>query len=148
MSDNCNHGRGPLNPPLSSLCVRSWNVNGNYATLSNHLEDLQDEVDIFMIQEPPWKMIWHMASMTDPEGSPVIGPPHHPVWIAIYKLGTLENHPRVAAYVSTRLKSCHPRVHCNLVDHCDLQLLSMTIEGVEYFLLNVYSDDWAMAIQW
>src|SRR6185369_8819497 len=141
MSDNCNHGRGPLNPPLSSLHIRSWNVNGNYATLSNYLEDLQGEVDIFMIQESLWKMIRHMASMTDPEGSPVIGLPHHPAWISIYKPGTLEDCSRVAAYVSARLKSCHPRVHHNLVDHCDLQLLSVTIGGVEYFLLNVYSDD-------
>ena len=148
MSDNCNHRQGPLNPPLSSLRVRSWNVNGNYATLSNHLEDLQGEIDIFMIQEPPWKMIRHMASMTDPEGSPVIGPPHHLAWITIYKPGTLEDRPRVAAYVSLRLMGCHPRVHRNLVDHRDLQLLSVTIGGVEYFLLNVYSDVQATAIQW
>jgi len=121
--------------------VRSWNVNGNYATLSNHLEDLQGEIDIFMIQEPPWKMIRHTASITDPEGTPVIGPPHHLAWITIYKLGTLEDHPRVAAYVLVRLKSCHPRVYRNLVDHHDLQLLSVTIGGVEYFLLNVYSDN-------
>src|SRR6185369_12859898 len=148
MSDNGNCGQGPLNPPLSSLRVRSWNVNSNYTTLSNHLEDLQGEVDIFMIQEPSWKMIWHTASMTDPEGTPVIGPPHHLAWIAIYKPGTLEDRPRVAAYVSSRLMGCHPRVHHNLVDHHDLQLLSVTIGGVQYFLLNVYSDDRATGIQW
>ena len=66
----------------------------------------------------------------------------------LFAWGTLEDCPRVTAYVSSRLKSCCPRVHHNLVDHCDLQLLSVTIGGVEYFLLNVYSDDWTTAIQW
>src|SRR6185369_3423969 len=93
-------------------------------------------------------MIRHTASMTDAEGTPVVGPPHHLAWISIYKSGTLENHPRVAAYVSLRLRDCHPRVHRNLADHRDLQLLSVTIGGVEYFLLNVYSDDRATGIQW
>src|SRR6185369_5103579 len=81
MSVNCNHGRGPLNPPLSSLRVRSWNVNGNYATLSNHLKDLQGDVDIFMIQEPRWKMIRRTASMTEPQaysGSTRTGTPFPP----------------------------------------------------------------------
>jgi len=54
----------------------------------------------------------------------------------------------MAVYASSRLKSCCSRVHCNLVDHQDLQLLSMMIREVEYFLLNIYSDDWATAIQW
>ncbi|PPQ89846.1 hypothetical protein CVT25_007079 [Psilocybe cyanescens] len=51
-----------------------------------------------------------------------------------------DTHPRVMAYVSNRLKEFRPSMHHNLIDHCDVLILSLFTNRQRYNLMNIYSD--------
>ncbi len=65
-----------------TLSIYSHNVRKTYSLLNIILE-LRGAFDILLIQEPPWKLLQHTASMNTSDGDEVWGPPIHPDWILI-----------------------------------------------------------------
>ncbi|PPQ90187.1 hypothetical protein CVT25_013325 [Psilocybe cyanescens] len=56
-----------------------------------------------------------------------------------------DTHPRVMAYLSNCLKEFHPSMRRDLIDHCDMLILSLFANGQSYNLMNIYSDKSHMA---
>ena len=111
------------------------------------LESNVNLFDIVFIQEPPWRHIRSAPSAHNKEGEDVVGPPMHPAWKLLMRPPQNGVPPRVIAYVSTRLNSWRPAIRRDLVDHRDLLLLSLFLEGSITYLLNVYSDEEHTAIR-
>ncbi|CAA7263242.1 unnamed protein product [Cyclocybe aegerita] len=80
------------------------------------------------------------------EGDEVIGAPKHPDWLQMVRIKEGEV-PCVIAYVSTRLSRYRPAMHRDIVDHCDILVLSLFSGGEVLNLMNVYSDDQHTAIE-
>ncbi|KXN87257.1 hypothetical protein AN958_09033 [Leucoagaricus sp. SymC.cos] len=76
--------RGPTRSAggvIWDIQIFSQNVNRNYAHVDYILENLKDNFDILFFQEPPWRTIRQMVSMTSEEGDDIIGAPKHPNWL-------------------------------------------------------------------
>jgi hypothetical protein len=100
------------------------------------------------IQEPPWRLIRRAPSAKDPEGERVVGAPNHPSWtIMVRPQRGEDDRPRVATYVSKRLASLRPAMRRDVIDHCDILIMSLFYRGSTECLANVYSDDNGTAIQ-
>ncbi|CAA7271390.1 unnamed protein product [Cyclocybe aegerita] len=80
------------------------------------------------------------------EGDEVIGAPKHPEWLQMVRIKEGEV-PHVIAYVSTRLSRYRPAMRRDIVDHCDILVLSLFSGGEVLNLMNVYSDDQHTAIE-
>ncbi|KXN92646.1 hypothetical protein AN958_00894 [Leucoagaricus sp. SymC.cos] len=57
--------------------IFSQNINHNYA----HVDYVLENLNILYIQEPPWRTIKQIVSMTSLEGNDVVGAPKHPDWL-------------------------------------------------------------------
>jgi len=88
---------------VDSFRIFSQNVNRNSLLLESILASSLDDFDIIFIQEPPWRLVRHAPSGSNPEGEPVIGTTIHPDWSLIVRKSDLRNegadNPRVAVYV-------------------------------------------------
>ncbi|CAA7268146.1 unnamed protein product [Cyclocybe aegerita] len=125
---------------------RNSNVHHTYAHVDTLLEICKDRFDILFFQETPWNFIRHALSTTSMEGDEVIGAPKHPDWLQMVCIKEGEV-PHVIAYVSTRLSRYRPAMRCNIIDHCDILVLSLFSGGEVLNLMNVYSDDQHTAIE-
>ncbi|PPQ94558.1 hypothetical protein CVT25_012311, partial [Psilocybe cyanescens] len=96
--------------------------------------------DIVFIQEPPWRFVRTAPSTSRKSGDDVIGAPLHPAWLPMVRNPEPDTRPRVMAYVSNHLKEFRPSMRCDLIDHCDVLILSLFTNGQSYNLMNVYSD--------
>ncbi|KAF9439496.1 hypothetical protein P691DRAFT_635281, partial [Macrolepiota fuliginosa MF-IS2] len=75
------------------------------------------------------------------EGDNVIGAPKHPDWVCMVHLPHLgEQHLRVMAYVHSRLSLMRPAIRPDLIDYCDIQIISLYSKGEAFYFMNVYSD--------
>ncbi|PPQ90825.1 hypothetical protein CVT25_012159 [Psilocybe cyanescens] len=97
------------------------------------------------VTEPPWRFVRTAPSTSRKSGDDVIGTPLHPAWLPMVRIPKPDSRPRVMAYVSNRLKEFHPLMRHDLIDHCDVLILSLFANGQSYNLMNVYSDETHMA---
>ncbi|CAA7267356.1 unnamed protein product [Cyclocybe aegerita] len=81
------------------------------------------------------------------EGDEVIGAPKHPDWLQMVCIKEGEV-PCMITYVLTRLSRYRPAMHCDIVDHRDILVLSLFSGGEVLNLMNVYSDDQHTAIEY
>jgi hypothetical protein len=108
-----------------------FNINKNYLymeTLLVHLS-LQRKVDVIFLQEPPWRMIRHTPSALSKEGEEVSRPPLHCDWNVIFCKSDQSGNPRTVCYVHKRLVKFRPSYCREVIDHWDLLLLSLQVEG-------------------
>ncbi|KAJ3561032.1 hypothetical protein NP233_g10444 [Leucocoprinus birnbaumii] len=112
------------------------------------LETNKDSFNILFIQEPPWRTIRQAPSTRDPNGEPVVGGPIHPEWTPIvrYSPDNEDTCPRVMAFIHSRLQRLRPAYRRDLVDHRDIQVISLYSQGECVYLMNVYSDSHREAI--
>ncbi|KXN86757.1 hypothetical protein AN958_09617 [Leucoagaricus sp. SymC.cos] len=127
-------------------CAANLNVNRIYAHVDYVLESLKDNFDILFFQELPWRTIRQMVSMTSEEGDDIVGVPKHPDWLYMVRPPTNGQNPRVMAYVHRCLAALHPSMRRDIIDHCDLFVLSLFTTCGTVNLLNIYSDDAHTAI--
>ncbi|CAA7267772.1 unnamed protein product [Cyclocybe aegerita] len=80
------------------------------------------------------------------EGNEVIGTPKHPDWLQMVRVKEGEV-PHMIAYVSTRLSHYRPAMHCDIMDHRDILVLSLFSGGEVLNLMNIYSDNQHTAIK-
>ncbi|KAF5318521.1 hypothetical protein D9619_010814 [Psilocybe cf. subviscida] len=103
--------------------------------------------DVLFVQEPPWRLIRSAPSAVSVEGEEVVGAPNHPSWLAMVRPPDPDMHPRVMAYVSTRLSAWRPSMRRDIIDHRDVLVLSLFAEGHTFNFMNVYSDNEFTAIR-
>ncbi|CAA7263213.1 unnamed protein product [Cyclocybe aegerita] len=72
------------------------------------------------------------------EGDEVIGAPKHPDWLQMVRIKEGEV-PRMIAYVSTRLSRYRPAMRRDIVDHCDILVLSLFSGAIEHLAARVHS---------
>ncbi|CAA7269047.1 unnamed protein product [Cyclocybe aegerita] len=138
--------------PIATTVSGSWPsivrlMLGNQQDLNNTLLEIcKTKFDILFFQETPWNFIRHAPSTTSMEGNEVIGAPKHLDWLQVVRIKEGEV-PCVIAYVSTRLSHYHPAMHCNIIDHHDILVLSLFSRGEVLSLMNIYSDDQHTAIE-
>ena len=128
--------------PVEQLRVISQNVQRNSVHVEIMLNTCIHDYDIIFIQEPPIRELRKAPSSSDKEGEAVIGAPIHPDWLYMARpINSSDRMPRVMAYVNKRLKHMRPSLRLDLVNHLDIQVLSLFNEEREYCLLNVYNAD-------
>jgi len=86
---------------FAGLHIYSQNVYKKYTWIDSLLVQHENLSDIIFIQEPPWQLIWHTASMTEKRGDPIMGMPQLPVWRCLHSKvsNPSEDRPWVAAYI-------------------------------------------------
>ena len=116
-------------------------MNGKFDLMSDLLELKKNKVDNLCFQEPSWKLIRRTVLSSDKKGDPVRGTALHPDWTTIF------HNPRDDAdilrcipYVSNRLKKFRPTYRTDIVDHRDVQLITLWTSSNEFHIMNVYSD--------
>ena len=70
----------------------------------------------------------------------------HPEWLYMVRPPQNVQAPRVMAFMSKRLQKLRPSMQTDLIDHCDIFVLSLFQGNDTYNLMNVYSDDDKTAI--
>ncbi|KXN92642.1 hypothetical protein AN958_00890 [Leucoagaricus sp. SymC.cos] len=126
---------------IMDVCIFSQNVNCNYIHVDYVLEALKDNFHVLFFQEPPWRTIRQMVLMTSMEGNDIVGAPKHPDWLYMVRLPTNGQNPCVMAYVHRHLAVLRPSMWRDIIDHCDLFVLSLFMPCRMVNLLNIYSDD-------
>ncbi|KAF5309953.1 hypothetical protein D9619_010447 [Psilocybe cf. subviscida] len=116
-------------------------------TLDVLLESHKQVYDVLFVKEPPWRLIRSAPSAVSVEGEEVVGAPNHPSWVAMVRPPDPDMHPRVMAYVSTRLSAWRPSMRRDIIDHRDVLVLSLFAEGHTFNFMNVYSDNEFTAIR-
>ncbi|PPQ95148.1 hypothetical protein CVT25_013295, partial [Psilocybe cyanescens] len=125
--------------------ILSFNCAKSSLSVETILEHFVLAYDIVFIQEPPWRFVRTALSTSRKSGDNVIGAPLHPAWLPMVRNPEPDTRPRVMAYASNRLKEFRPSMRRNLIDHCDMLILSLFVNGQSYNLMNVYSDETHMA---
>jgi len=120
--------------------VHSHNVAKNYMYLDVLLETLYNYFNVLFVQEPPWQTIRQAPSSSNKEGDDVIGAPMHPEWLYMVRPPQDDQAPRVMAFVSKRLEKLCPSMRTDLINHCNIFVLSLFQGNNTYNLMNVYSD--------
>ena len=132
---------------IKSLCIYSQNVRKNKILTDTILETEKNSSDIILIQEPPWYTIKSIPSPSSADGTPIYGHPSHPEWTSFAR--DSNNHddiPRAITYINKRLNSLQPLLCQDILDHRDINLVSLVINHRCSYILNVYSDDNQTAI--
>ena len=79
-----------------NLKIFSQNVRKNKMLTDIILETRKNISDIILIQEPPWSLLRHIPSHTNPEGDPFYETPNHPDWsLFIQNDSCTDNYPSV-----------------------------------------------------
>ncbi|KXN92507.1 hypothetical protein AN958_07309 [Leucoagaricus sp. SymC.cos] len=141
--------RGPTRSSggvIGDIHVFLQNVNKNYAHVDYVLEALKDNFDILFFQELLWRTIRQTVSTTSEEGDDIVGAPKHPDWLYMVRPPTNGQNPYVIAYVHRHLAVLCPSMWRDIIDHCDLFVLSLFMPCGTVNLLNVYSDNAHMVI--
>src|SRR5215467_3247736 len=131
---------------FNSLRIFSQNVNRNYSLTETLLQTRGENYDLLFIQEPPWKQIRKTVSTVSKTGDDVIGPPIHPNWTLLAQHSGMDSPPRVLIYAHTQLACFRPSLQRDLIDDCDISILSLSCYGSVLLLANVYSDEDGRAI--
>jgi len=130
------------------LMIFYQNVQKNKTLTDIILEMRKANIDVIFIQEPP-RFLWrHIPSHTNPEGDPVYGASLHPNWtlFACYN-NNPNNIPRVITYINQQCKKLCFTLRNNIIDHCDINVVSFHNGQNLNFIINVYSDDQQQALQ-
>ena len=88
------------------------------------------------------------SNTKNPKGEEVMGAPINPAWTMMVRHpgNDVNQCPRVLTYVTKRLSTLRPAMWRDLVDHCDIMIISLFYKEEVVHLGNIYSDDEATAI--
>jgi hypothetical protein len=137
-------------PSVDNLRIYSQNVGKKHNWTITLLERMKTSFDVLFLQEPPWATVRYTASLTEKGRSPVKGPPIHPDWIPMYPKGfdAAEDRPRVIAYVNRAIRMVKPKLRSDIVNHCDIMIVTVRGHLGPLHLMNVYSDNRGSAIRY
>jgi hypothetical protein len=81
---------------------------------------------------------------------PVKGPPIHPDWISIYLKGfdLAKDQPCVLTYVNCTICLIKPKLCSNIVNHCNVMIVTVRGHLGPLHLMNTYSDENGSAIRY
>ena len=131
-----------------ALHIYSQNVRKNKTLTDIILETNKNNIDILFIQKPPRYITKHVPSPQNIEGTPVYGHPSHPEWTLYAQQPTQQDDiPRTITYINKRISSFLTLLRTDLIDHRDINLISLQINHKCSYAINVYSDDQQTAIK-
>ena len=133
---------------LKNLKILSQNVQKNYLIVNTILET-QSHFDIILIQEPPWFVIHKVPSTSSSKGKNLIGTIHHLncLLFAINPVNKATS-PRVTVYINICLSSLCFSLRSDIINHTDILLISFTNNRTQYFIMNIYSDSFHLALKY
>jgi hypothetical protein len=90
----------------------------------------------------------YTASLMEKDRVPVKGPPIHPDWIALYLRGfdPAKDRPWVLAYVDHTICTIKPKHYSDIVNHCNIMIITVRGHLGPLHLLNMYLDENGSAI--
>jgi hypothetical protein len=135
---------------IDNIRIYSKNVGKKHNWTVSLLEQFKLDFDILFLQEPPWATVRYTASLTEKGGTPIKGPPIHPDWTPMFPKGfdAAEDRPRVIAYVNRAIRVVKPKLRSDIVNHCDVMIVTVRGHLGPVHLMNVYSDDGGSAIRY
>jgi hypothetical protein len=135
---------------VETLQIYCQNVGWKHVWTINLLEQMKSWFDILFLQEPPWATVRYTVSLTEKGGVPVKGPPIYPDWISLYPKGfdLAEDRLHVLAYVNHAICSIKPKLCSDIVNHCDVMIVTARGHLGPLHLMNMYSDENGSAIRY
>jgi hypothetical protein len=135
---------------VETLRIYCQNVGHKHNWTINLLEQMKSHFDILFLQEPPWATVRYTASLTEKDRVPVKGPPIHPDWISLHPKGfdLAKDRPRVLAYINHAIHLIKPKLCSDIVNHCDVMIVTVRGHLGPLHLMNTYSDENGSAIQY
>jgi hypothetical protein len=135
---------------VETLQIYCQNVGQKHNWTINLLEQMKSWFDILFLQELLWATVRYIASLTEKDGVLVKGPPIHPDWTSLYPKGfnPAEDRPCVLAYVNCAICSIKPKLHSNIMNHCNVMIVTVRGHLGPLHLMNTYSDENGSAIRY
>ena len=94
-------------------------------------------------------VICQVPSSVNNEGENLIGTVHHPNWILFASIPVNKAYsPRVSTYINICLSLLHFSLCRDIINHPDILLMSFTNNHVQYFIINIYSDSFHLALKY
>ena len=117
---------------LKELKVFSQNVQKNNFLINTVLEFNQN-FDIIFIQELSWTTLRTIPSSINSKGIPLLGVPNYPNWLTFTREPYLTNDsPKVIIYINIRLSSFRFSLQKDIIDYCDILLVSFFNNNIVY----------------
>jgi len=131
-----------------TLYIYSQNVRKNKMLTDTILETNKNNTDILFIQEPPRYITKYVSSPQNIKGTLLYSYPSYPEWTLYARQPTQQDDiPRVITYINKRISSLLALLCTDLIDHRDINLISLQINHRCSYAINMYSDDHQSAIK-
>jgi len=92
-------------------------------------------------QEPPWLILQTISSLSNKEGNIIVGVSNHPNWVTFTWTSSSKNdYSHVIFYINVLLSSLYFFFYEDILNHKDICCFYFFNNGIEFFLLNMYSD--------
>jgi len=131
-----------------TLHIYSQNIRKNKTLTDTILETNKNNTDILFIQEPPQYITKYIPSPQNVKGTPIYGHPSHLEWTLYARQPTQQDDiPHVISYINKRISSLLALLSTDLIDHRDINLISLQINHRCSYAINVYSDNHQSAIR-
>ena len=133
---------------LKNLKILSQNIQKNHLIV-NTIFKTQSYFDIILIQELSWSIIYKVPSTSSSEGENLVGTVHHPNWL-LFTINPVKKatSPKVTAYINIHLSSLCFSLRSDIINHTDILLISFTNNRTQYFIMNIYSDSFHLALKY
>ena len=132
--------------PVSQRGLNIFCNNINRANYIGHLtlNNLADQADLILLQEPSWGFIGRNRSDVNPNGSSVMGSTAQQSWHTYHPcLSSLSDptfRPRVLAY-SNRSSGATFSLRSDLVQHGDIMAIEVSRGPSSCLIVNLYNDE-------
>jgi len=115
----------------------------------NTILETQSSFDIILIQELSWFSIHAILSLKNKEGKELVEVPNHPNWMIFSRNFSQTNDSlRVITYINIRLSSLCFSLWKDIFNYRDISCISFFNCSSVYFLINVYSDSFQLALKY
>ena len=126
------------NEPINNgFTIVSYNTQKSADNLQFFLENNVNEVDVILVQEPPFAVIKRVVSMTNKEGDEYENTISHRRFMFL----RVHKDSRVMTCVNKKWAHFSPQLNMSAANHKDIQCIEMFMpNGSKLRILNVYND--------
>lgn len=110
--------------------------------------EVNKDFDIILIQEPSWSILQTISSLSNKESKIIVGVLNHSNWVTFTRTSSSKNnYLHVISYINVWLSSLYFSFCKDILNYRDICCCFFN-NGIEFFLLNIYSDSNQLALKY